>query len=204
MSTQPAARRRYTWQDYRSWPEDERWEIIDGEAFAMSPSPTVRHQSILLELAQQLAPHFRGKPCTLFLAPLDIKFDDENCVEPDLFVVCNPRQIKRTHVEGAPRLVVEIISDSSVMRDRVRKMRLYARFGVKEVWLVTPWPSIVEVFVLSGKTYRLAGAFRKEDACASPTFPDLRLDLARVFDFPPEPGDAVEVVKEPPAAYARK
>jgi len=152
----------------------------------------------------QLLPRFQGKPCSVFFAPLDVKLDDENCVEPDLFIVCDQRQIKRTHVEGAPKLVVEIISDSSVMRDRVRKMRLYARFGVAEVWLVTPWPSIVEVFLLDGMTYRVAGAYRKEDAFVSPTFPDLSLDLSRVFDFPPEPGDAIEVVKEPPGSFTRK
>jgi Uma2 family endonuclease len=151
-----------------------------------------------------MLPQFRGKPCSAFFAPLDVRFDDENCTEPDLLIVCDERQIKRTHIEGAPKLIVEIISDFSVTRDRVRKMRLYARFGVEEVWLVTPWPPIVEVFALDGKSFRLGGAYRKEDAFRSPAFPDLRLDLSRVFDFPPEPGDVIEVIKEPPVSYGRK
>lgn len=203
MSGQPAERRRYTWQDYRSWPEDERWELIDGEAFALA-SPTSRHQRILIEAAMQIRQQLKRKPCELFVAPLDVRFDDGNCTEPDLLIVCDPRQVRRTHIEGPPALVAEIISESSVTRDRVRKMRIYARFGVKEVWLITPQPSAFEVFVLDGPTYRLAGGYGKTDAFASPTFPELQLDLARVFDFPPEPGDAVEVVKEPPASYARR
>jgi Uma2 family endonuclease len=197
----PAEKRRYTWQDYQTWDEDERWELLDGEAFAMSPTPSVRHQRILAEMTVQLRPQLRKGPCELIIAPLDVKFDEENCTEPDLMIVCDPAQYRRNHVVGPPALVVEILSDHSIARDRVRKMRVYARFGVREYWIVTPWPPMVEVYHLDGPTYRLAGSYRKEDPFRSASFPDLKLDLAAVFDYPPEPGDAVEVVKEPPAAY---
>jgi Uma2 family endonuclease len=198
----PAEKRRYTWQEYRSWPEDERWELLNGEAFAMSPTPTVRHQTILAQLSFQMLPCFKGTPCRVFIAPLDVRLDDENCVEPDLFVVCDPRKIQRTHVDGAPDLAVEILSPGHESRDRVRKMRIYARFGVKEVWLITPQPAMFEVFTLDGATYRLAGSYTKQDRATSPGFPALDLNLPALFDFPPEPGDAVEAVKEPPASYA--
>jgi Uma2 family endonuclease len=202
MSAMPAEKRRHTWQDYQAWPADERWEILDGEAFAMSPTPTIRHQRILGALWVQVEPCFKGKPCQAFLAPLDIRLDDENCVEPDLFVVCDAKKLRRTHIDGAPDLAVEILSPGHESRDRVLKMRIYARFGVKEVWLITPWPPMFEVFVLDGPTYRLAGGYTKKDRAVSPSFPDLRFDLPALFVFPPEPGDAVEVIKEPPGAYS--
>lgn len=204
MSGMPAVKKPYTWQDYQTLPEGDRWEILDGEPFSMSPSPSIRHQTILGDLFVQLHPQFKGKKCQPILAPFDVKFDDLNCTEPDLMIVCDPNQIKTNHVEGAPALVVEIVSDHGIVRDRVHKMRLYARSGVKEYWIITPWPPMIEVFLLDGESYRVAGGFRKEDAFRSPSFPKLKLDLKAIFDYPPGPGDVVEVVKEPPGRYRTK
>jgi Uma2 family endonuclease len=192
-------RRRYTWADYQAWPDDERWEIIGGEAYLMSPSPTSRHQLILRELCRQLANHFKGKTCHLLVSPMDVVLSDEDIVQPDLLVVCNPSQIKRTHIEGAPTLVAEILSDSSTSRDRLLKLNLYARAGVKEYWIVTPWPSLVEVLLLEGTRYVVHKVFGKDDTLTSPTFPDMSVTLKDVFDFPLEPGEEPPVAKEPPA-----
>lgn len=191
---------RFTWADYRTWPADERWELIGGEAYGMSPSPTARHQRIQLDLAAALLPHFRKGPCQVFTAPLDVRLSDEDVVQPDVFVVCDSRQIQRTHVEGAPTLVIEIVLEHSAAHDRVRKCRLYARAGVREYWIVTPHPSSVEVLHLDGDTYRLAGAYEKRDTLTSPSFPGLALKLEDVFTFPLEPGEE-PVVREPPAKY---
>src|SRR5262245_54809384 len=138
---QPLRDRRYTWRDYQLWQDDQRWEIIGGNAFAMSPSPATRHQRISIALSSALFSHFRGKRCQPFEAPMDVKLSDEDIVQPDILVVCDPNQVKTTHIEGAPALVVEILSPSSLAHDRVRKMNLYARFGVPELWIVTPYPS---------------------------------------------------------------
>jgi Uma2 family endonuclease len=192
---------RFTWADYRTWPDDERWEIIGGEAYAMSPSPTVRHQRIQLDLAVALMPHFRKKPCQVFVAPLDVKLSDEDVVQPDILIVCAPSQLTRTHVEGAPTLVVEIVSDHSAAHDRVRKCRLYARAGVREYWIVTPHPSMVEVLSLDGTSYRLAGSYEKKDMLKSPAFPELALKLDEVFTFTLEPGEEPPALREPPGPY---
>ena len=191
--------RRFTWADYRMWPDDERWEIIDGEAYGMSPSPTSRHQRILRELALGLGVFLRKGSCELLLSPMDVKLSDEDVVQPDLLVVCDPKQILRTHVEGAPSLVVEILSPDSTAHDRIRKSALYAAAGVAEYWIVTPWPHVVEVLSLDGRGYRLHRAFGKDDTLTSPTFPGLELALADVFDFPLEPGEEPPVVREPPS-----
>jgi Uma2 family endonuclease len=197
MSAHATAKRaQYTWSDYRTWPDDRRWEIIGGEAYAMSPAPSTRHQSVLLELAAQLHLRFRGKPCRVFVAPTDVRLSEEDVVQPDVAVVCERERIKTTHINGAPTLVVEILSPATALLDRSRKLDLYGRSGVGEVWLVTPYPSLIEVFLLEETSYRLVHAYRKDEVFASATFKALRLDLRRVFDFPLEPGEEIEMVKE--------
>jgi len=193
----------YTWADYRSWPDDERWEIIGGVAYAMSPGPGSRHQIISMQLSVGLDRHLKGKPCRVFAAPMDLKLSDEDIVQPDLMIVCESAQIRRTHIEGPPRLVVEIVSLHSHLRDRNLKMQLYARSGIAECWIVTPFPYLVEVFELKDDYYRLWKAFGRADTLRSPAFPDLSLELESVFDFPIEPEEAEALkVREPPARYA--
>jgi len=200
--TSLAIKENFTWDDYCTWPDEERWEIIGGEAFAMSPAPTLRHQSILIELGAQLLPLFKGKNCTVFVAPTDVKLSEKDVVQPDLLIVCDEKQMKRTHIEGAPTLIIEILSPSTTLHDRSRKMDLYAASGVKEVWLVTPHPAMVEIFTLKDKSYLLRHVFSRDDFLKSPTFKELKLDLSPVFDFPLEPDEKdIYVVKEGPATY---
>jgi len=196
--------KRYTWSDYRQLPDDERWEIIGGEIFDMSPAPTTRHQSIAGELYLQLGLYLRRKSCKPFIAPTDLKLSDEDVVQPDLMVVCDQTQITESHVEGAPALVVEILSPSTQSHDRKRKMALYARAGVKEVWLVSPLPPGIEVFLLDGATYRFMGMYQLADKFKSPSFDGMELDLGAIFDFPLEPSPEVYVVKEDGAEYRGK
>src|SRR5438477_2119105 len=96
-----------TWDDYCQWPEGERWEIIGGVAHNMSPAPTTRHQHVLGNLFVALKTHFHGKKCNPYVAPVDVKFSNEDIVQPDAIVVCDVNQVKRTHIEGAPTLVIE-------------------------------------------------------------------------------------------------
>lgn len=172
----------------------------------MSPAPQPRHQLIAGEIFATLHTHLSGKPCKAIMAPVDVRLSAEDIVQPDVVVVCRPDQIKRTHIEGAPALVIEILSESTALYDRTRKLRLYAHSGVGEVWLVTPYPWLVEVLQFDGACYRLAGTYTKTDTLASPTFPDLVMDLTKVFDFPLDPGEAVEMVREghPPYAVQRR
>ena len=194
---------RYTWSDYRTWHDAQRWEIVGGDAYLMSPSPMSRHQLVSMELGRQMATHFKGKKCRVLAAPMDVVLSDEDVVQPDILVVCEPNQIKRTYIEGAPTLVVEVLSASSEWLDRRLKLELYARSGVKEYWLVSPFPSYVEVLVLDGATYRIARVVGKDQELDSPTFPDLKIALRDVFDFPLEPGEEPPVACEPPGPAYR-
>ena len=201
---EPAQKKRYTWDDYQKLPDNERWEIIGGKIFNMSPAPTTLHQSISDELVFQLKGFFRGKSCKPFSAPTDLKLSDEDVVQPDLMVVCDKNQIHESHVEGTPALIIEILSPSTEDHDRKHKLGLYASAGVKEVWLVSPVPSFIEVFLLDGETYRLIGNHQPSDDFKSLTFPELELDLDAVFDLPLGPGEYVYVVKEDVAEYRAK
>ena len=203
MPPTPAPERKSSWEDYRSWNDGKRWEVIDGEVFAMTPAPSLRHQWVSHELSRTLGNHFKKSPCDVFHAPTDVKLADDTVVQPDLVVVCDRKQQRGSHIEGAPKLVIEILSPSSVIHDRMRKMELYARQGVKEFWIVTPFPSLIEVYVLEGGRYAHAAAHAPGDTLRSPTFPDLSIAMDEIFDFPPEEGDElIQLVKEatPPGA----
>ncbi len=196
--------KRSTWSDYLTWAEGERWEIVDGEVFDMSPTPLSRHQWVADRLHSRLVDFFEGKRCRLWFAPMAVKLSEEDVVEPDLFAVCNPRQIKRTHIEGPPALVIEILSESSYRHDRVTKRRLYERHGVKEYWIIQPHPALIEVNVLRNGKYELHGGYEKHETLRSPTFRGLRLPLKGVFDFPLEPGEEVQMVRESTPPYATR
>lgn len=192
---------RLTWEDYRGYPDDERWEIIDGVAYNMSAAPATRHQKIVGRLNRYFEEFFEDRECEPYVSPTDVKLSDNDIVQPDLLVICKPNQDKESHIEGAPRLVIEVLSPTSVHHDRIRKLSLYARSGVREVWLITPFPSAVEIFVLDGARYRLEAVFEKQDELASPTFPELTIDLEAVFDFPVDPGEELHLIKEGRPGY---
>ena len=168
----------------------------------MTPAPTTRHQKIVGRLNRYLEEFFEDRDCEPYLSPTDLKLSEIDIVQPDLFVLCNPDQDKRSHVEESPRLVIEVLSPSTVHHDRIRKLRLYARGGVREVWLITPFPSAVEVFVLDRSRYRLEAVFEKKDSLVSPTFPELSIDLKSVLDFPIDPAEDLHLVKEARPTFA--
>jgi len=201
---QPAKPHEYfTWDDYRSWPDDERWELIRGYPYAMTPSPRFRHQAICMAIASELYASLRNKPCTVVPAPMDVKLSDADVVQPDVLVVCDPSKIRDTHIEGAPDVVVEVTSPSSTSHDRMRKLALYAQYGVKEYWIITPHPHLVEVLLLDGDSYRIHSVFTKADTLTSPTLPGLEIALEQVFDFPIPDDERIDEVREGTPSYAK-
>lgn len=201
---EPAYKQRYTWKDYQELEDYKRVEIIAGEMYDMSAAPTTRHQHIVVELTRQMANFFVGKPCKPFAGPMDVKLSDEDVVQPDLLVVCDKDQINTSHINGAPALVVEVMSPATALHDRKRKMALYARAGVVEVWLVDPLSCSMELFVLDGGSYRLKQVYSADETLASPGFDGLEIDLAPVFDFPFGFDETVRVIKEDEVEYMEK
>jgi Uma2 family endonuclease len=156
---------------------------------------------IASRLHYRMEEFFIGRRCRVLQSPVDVRLSHEDVVQPDLIVVCNPKQIKATHIDGPPALAVEILSESSMTHDRIRKGALYARSGVREYWLVTPFPSMVEVLSLKRGAYVVHAVYGKEDVLASPVFTGLRVPLREVFEFALEPNERLRVVKESPGAY---
>ncbi len=151
----------FTYGDYRLWSEDERWELIDGEAFAMSPAPTRTHQTILGEIFRQVANFLEGKPCQVFIAPFDVRLPESNetddevetVVQPDLVVVCDASKLDEKGCRGAPDWVVEVLSPSTASKDHVRKKLLYQHHGIREYWLVHPTDHILTRYLLEGQAF---------------------------------------------------
>jgi Uma2 family endonuclease len=193
-----------TWDDYRGWDDAHRWEVIDGVAFAMTPAPAPRHQSVVGRMHARMERILSRGRCRAFVSPIDVKLSEEDAVQPDIVVVCRPSMIKSSHIEGPPDLVVEVLSPSTELHDRKRKMPLYGRSGVKEVWLVTPQPSLVEIFVLERDGYCLRAVYGREDTLQSVSIRKLRFPLSEIFDFPLEPGEETRMVREGRPRYARR
>jgi Uma2 family endonuclease len=199
----PRPERRYTWSDYVTWGDGRRWEMLGGEAFAMTPSPSDQHQLVCSRLLVALAAALRGGRCEVIASPMDVKLSEEDVVQPDLLVVCDPKQF-RGHIAGAPALVVEVLSPSTEGHDRVRKLRLYARYGIGEYWIVRPYPAVLEVLTLDGDGYRVHATYDGNGTVTSPGFPNLRIPLQPIFDLPIPPEERVQEIRETRPPYGAK
>lgn len=140
----------YTWADYLKFPDDERWEIIDGVAYNMAPAPSPEHQQLSAELVIQIGTQLRGKPCKEFVAPFDIRFQEsdttDKVIQPDLLVVCDRSKITPKGLVGAPDWIAEILSPSTAGHDQIIKRALYERHSVREYWLVHPVDHILTIY----------------------------------------------------------
>jgi len=133
--------------DNLAYQEERREELIGGEVVMMAPSPSWNHISISGNIYKIFAIYLSGKKCTPIQDGFDLFLDDENHFVPDFMVVCDPDKIKQNGVYGTPDLVAEVLSPSTVRNDRTRKMDAYARFGVREYWIVNPGDKSVEVYL---------------------------------------------------------
>jgi Uma2 family endonuclease len=146
---------KYTYGDYCSWPDEERWEIIEGVPVAMSPGPNRYHQELSVRLIYQIMKHTELKSdCKVYFAPFDVRlpeYDEADdfvttVVQPDISVICNKEKLDDKGCRGAPDLIMEILSPSTASRDLQIKKDLYERHGVKEYWIVHPGDKIVIVY----------------------------------------------------------
>lgn len=169
-----------TTQGYVERPE--RFEIIGGIRYDFLSSPKYHHQKMLTNflLAFHSACCHDGE---ILLAPMDVHFDEENVVQPDVIYIANGNKgiIRGGFVFGVPDLLVEILSRSTGNRDKTVKKALYERYGVKEYWLADPVYQVVEQFVLDNGRYLLAAVLTEEDRLISATVPCLAFDLEGFF-----------------------
>lgn len=178
----------HTYADYCSWPDDVRYELIDGVAYAMGPAPVRRHQGILLELARQVANVLEGSPCRPYIAPFDVRLpkadeiDNEvdTVVQPDLVVICDRAKLDDKGCRGAPDWVVEVLSPSTAGHDQILKRALYQRVGVREYWLVHPVDRIVTIYTLNAGSYGVPDVRELVGTLAVGVLPEIVIDWERV------------------------
>lgn len=179
----PKKNEHYTYQDYVTWPDDERWELIDGVPYNMTPSPRFEHQRIVVRFAAILERVLEGKPCTTCVAPMDVIFSEIDVVQPDFFVVCDRSKIIDGRMKGVPDMIVEVLSPSTSTRDLREKKRLYERFGVKEYILADPERKNVQQFVLEEDgRYDRGEVFDDKQTIVLNSLPGIEIDLGSVFE----------------------
>jgi Uma2 family endonuclease len=172
-----------TYADYAALPDDgKRYQLVEGE-LVVTPSPTDRHQAVVLRLAARLDEHaVRHSLGEVRIAPLDVLLDEHVVLQPDVLFVSNARAAIRreAHVAGAPDLCIEVLSPGTERLDRVRKAGLYERYRVSYYWIVDPVALTVEEYVLEGNAYVLRSRAGDDDPFRSALFPGLELRLASV------------------------
>ncbi len=190
MSTAVKLQQNYSYADYCQWPEDERWELIEGFPYAMT-APLRLHQEIVSELCRQVGNYLQGKTCKFYVSPFDVRLpykneaDDniETVVQPDLSVICDPSKLDQKGCRGAPDWIVEVLSTSTALKDMNTKRSLYERHGVQEYWLVHPEDRWIMVYILDGGRYGQPGIFGMDSPTIVQRFPDLGIDWTFMADI---------------------
>jgi|CXWL01.1.fsa_nt_gi Uma2 family endonuclease len=147
--------------DYLAWPDDMRYELIDGIAYAMSPAPDLAHQDVVGEIYLQARLALQGKPCRAFIAPVDVRLPKQGeadervdtVVQPNVMVVCDSSKLDRRGIRGAPDWVVEVLLPSTSGHDQIKKRNIYERHGVREYWLIHPVDRVLTVYSLVNAEY---------------------------------------------------
>ena len=185
--------KRYTYADYLMWLDDKRRELINGLIKMMSPAPHPRHAAVNFKIAWQLEyiiKRNKGK-CEVYHAPFDVRFPRNGetannqintVVQPDICVICDLSKIDNRGCCGAPDMIVEILSPSTLTRDVHEKFVLYEEFGVKEYWIVHPNDKSVNVFILQedGK-YDAGTLYENEGKVPVYIFDNCTMDLNDIF-----------------------
>ncbi len=175
---------KFTYEDYRTTPEDKRYELLDGDLL-MTPAPNLKHQRVQFELGSRLGRFIKDRALgEFFFAPCDVVLSDHDVVQPDLLFVSREREHLLSGgdaVRGAPDLVVEILSPATADRDRGYKHALYARHGVAEYWLVDPTDETIAIHRLRDGALAVAHTFGRGQTLRSPLLAGFALDLRDVF-----------------------
>lgn len=181
---------KFSYADYQNWPEGERFELIDGVPYDMSPAPNTEHQTIAGEIFGNIWQFLKDKPCRAFAAPFDVRFiekadsedkDITTVVQPDITVICDEKKIDDKGCIGAPDLVVEILSPSTAYKDETEKLRLYEKHGVKEYWIVNPEAKYIMIYRIEDEKYGKPEYLTEKEILKSRVLVGLEVNLAEVW-----------------------
>jgi Uma2 family endonuclease len=175
----------YTYADYLEWEGPERYQLFGGEAFLMA-APSVAHQAILVDLVTQFNIYLRGKPCRVFIAPLDVRLfpeednSDDTVVQPDLLVVCDKGKLGKGSVNGAPDMAIEIVSPSNSTKEIFLKFQYYLDAGVREYWVIYPDEKKVQVHIYEDGHF-ISSAYKEDASIPAAVLPGLVIDLKSLW-----------------------
>ncbi len=181
---------KFNYADYLNWAEDERWEIIEGEVYDMSPAPSREHQGVSFRLSGILYEFLKDRTCEAFAAPFDVRLAEgsedadegiHNVVQPDLVVICDQSKLDKRGCFGAPDIAVEILSPATSYKDQTEKLRLYEKYGVKEYWIFNPDAKYAMIYRLEGAKYGKPEYLNEDDTLESKALKGLKIDLSKVW-----------------------
>lgn len=180
----PTEQDRHTYEDYQQLPEGAPYELIRGH-LVMSPSPSIEHQRLVRILSRAVDDHIRGaNEGEMFFAPMDVRLSDDTVVQPDVLYVSAERadRVKEEEIEGAPDLVIEVVSPSTSHVDTFDKKQLYETHGVREYWIVDPDTETVEGGTPGDDGYVLHQRHVETGTVSSTLLTDFTVDLSTLFE----------------------
>lgn len=181
----------HTYADYLTWGEEVRGELIDGLFYDMTPAPTPQHQDTVLGVSTQLRDQLRGKPCKVYIAPLDVLLlndgredaSSRNVVQPDVLIVCDRSKVGEKALRGAPDWVLEVLSPGTSRKDQINKLDLYERAGVREYWLLHPIERVLTVYTRADDgRYGRARVLEAIGTTSLSILPKVVIDWAEIYE----------------------
>ncbi len=177
-----------TYGDLLARDDEARWELIDGQAYAMT-GPSWQHQHVVAVLIVQLYAYFGPRGCRVLPAPFDVRLaraderDDSiaTVLQPDISVVCDLSKLDARGCRGAPELVVEVLSPTSLSRDNIQKRAIYELHGVKQYWLVHPLDQLATIYRLDGAEFGKPDIFDTRGVIAIAGYDGLEIDWDQIF-----------------------
>jgi Uma2 family endonuclease len=194
------AQRKVTYDELCRRPDDGiLYELLDGELVPRA-SPTPAHQQVVSRLSRLFEPVEDADHGTFYPGPIDVVFDQFNMTLPDGIFVVAVRQgiVTGTGVHGAPDVVMEVLSPTSIERDWSEKLAIYERFGVRSYWIINLTEQRLHRFDLVDGHYVERASLGRGDVLNSPLFPGVPLDIGRLFQGRPTAGWSAESSQRPP------
>lgn len=180
----------YTYADYLTWQFEERLELIKGRIFKMSPAPSRYHQKVSGNLHGILFQKFNHESCNLYAAPFDVRLPVWNkkkpdqiytVVQPDICIICDRSKLDDAGCNGAPDLIIEILSPGNSRKEMKEKFEVYEESKVKEYWLVNTTDRHVIIYTLEKDRFIGLKPFVEEEDIHSPLFPGLKMPVEDIF-----------------------
>jgi len=182
--------KKVSYADYLTWADGERWEIIEGVPYNMSPAPAREHQRVSAIIFVKIYNFLSGKECEVYFAPFDVRLAEtkneadeaiETVVQPDIAVICDQNKLDKRGCLGSPDIMVEILSPATSYKDQTEKLLLYEKHGVREYWIVNPDAKYVMIYRLDGKKYGKPEYLTENDIFESNVLEGFKIDLSEVW-----------------------